>query len=226
MKKILIIEDEKNIVELLKYNLEKNNYSTDYAYDGREGLRLFEKNKYDLILLDLMLPEISGLELCKLMKKEDENIPIIMLTAKSRESDKIDGLNLGADDYITKPFSVKELLARINALFRRIDIKDRKDIENYGNIRINYDKYEVRKNEEVVDLTLKEFELLKLLIENKGNPVSRDEILETVWGYKFIGETRTVDVYIRNLRSKIERDDSNPEYIKTVRGIGYRFGML
>lgn len=225
MEKILIVEDEKNIVELLKYNLEKNDYSTDYAYDGEEGLNLFKNNKYDLILLDLMLPKITGLELCEKMKEINSEIPIIMLTAKSRETDKIEGLNIGADDYITKPFSINEVLARINALLRRVNRKNKNNKEIYGELEIDYKKYEVKIRDNIIELTLKEFELLKLLIDNKENPVSRDEILEKVWGYKFVGETRTVDVHIRNLRSKIEEDDSNPEYIKTVRGIGYKFGI-
>lgn len=225
MEKILIVEDEKNIVELLKYNLEKNDYSTDYAYDGEEGLNLFKNNKYDLILLDLMLPKITGLELCEKMKEINSEIPIIMLTAKSRETDKIEGLNIGADDYITKPFSINEVLARINALLRRVNRKNKNNKEIYGELEIDYKKYEVKIRDHIIELTLKEFELLKLLIDNKENPVSRDEILEKVWGYKFVGETRTVDVHIRNLRSKIEKDDSNPEYIKTVRGIGYKFGI-
>lgn len=225
MKHILIVEDEKNIIELLKYNLENNNYTTDYATDGREGLELFTENKYDLILLDLMIPKINGLDLCKKIRSVDSQIPIIMLTAKSTENDKVKGLNIGADDYITKPFSVNELLARINVLFRRSNNKDTKT-KQYGNLYFDFDNYIVYKNEEEVDLTLKEFDLLRLLIKNNGKPTSREEILEKVWGYEFIGETRTVDVHIRNIRSKIEADDKNPEYIKTVRGIGYRFGMI
>lgn len=225
MKHILIVEDEKNIIELLKYNLENNNYTVDYATDGREGLELFTENKYDLILLDLMIPKINGLDLCKKIRSVDSQIPIIMLTAKSTENDKVKGLNIGADDYITKPFSVNELLARINVLFRRSNNKDTKT-KQYGNLYFDFDNYIVYKNEEEVDLTLKEFDLLRLLIKNNGKPTSREEILEKVWGYEFIGETRTVDVHIRNIRSKIEADDKNPEYIKTVRGIGYRFGMI
>ncbi len=225
MDRILIVEDEKNIVELIKHNLEKNNYIAEYAYDGLEALELFNKKHFDLVLLDLMLPKLDGLELCEKMKNIDETIPIIILTAKGHESDKIKGLNLGADDYITKPFSIKELMARINALLRRVKRIDKKDFLRFKNISIDFLKYEVKKDNEIINLTLKEFELLKLLVENNGKPVSRDTILKEIWGYNFIGETRTVDVHIRNLRSKIEIDDNNPEYIQTVRGIGYRFEM-
>lgn len=224
MKHILIVEDEKNIVELLKYNLESRGYKVSYSYDGCNGLKLFNENKYDLILLDLMLPYIDGIELCKRIRQVDLEIPIIILTAKSSETDKILGLNKGADDYITKPFSIKELIARIEAILRRTGSKSSK--LKIADLYIDFDKHLVCKNEKELDLTLKEFNLLKLLISREGNPLTREEILEEVWGYEFIGETRTVDVHIRNLRAKIETDDKKPAYIITVRGIGYKFGAF
>lgn len=225
MERILIVEDEKNIAELLEYNLINNNYDVDIAYDGEEAWNLYLSETYELILLDLMLPKINGIELCQKIRDIDIDIPIIMLTAKSSELDKIKGLNIGADDYITKPFSVKELLARINVIFRRVKKKD-KLIKTIGDLVINFDSYILYKDSKEIDLTLKEFELLRLLVESYGEVVKRDTILEKVWGYNFVGETRTVDVHIRNLRAKIEDDPSKPQYIKTVRGVGYIMGMM
>lgn len=226
MKNILIVEDEKNIAELLTYNLEKEKYRVDWGEDGNRGWNLFESKRYDLIILDLMLPKLSGLDLCTKIRKLDGDVPIIMLTAKSTEEDKVRGLNIGADDYITKPFSIVELLARINVIFRRLDRENRKKSRTLGRLTIDFDSYLVFKDDKEVDLTLKEFELLRLLLEHEGEVLSRDRILEEVWGYDFTGETRTVDVHIRTLRTKIELDPREPEYIKTVRGVGYRFGMV
>ena len=175
-----------------------------------------------------MLPKIDGIEVCKRLKREDSHIPIIMLTAKSSEADKVLGLNIGADDYITKPFSIKELIARVNALLRRIGETEKQNggvIINLGNLRVDLERHEVEKNGELLDLTLKEFELLRILLENKGKVLSRNILLDKVWGYDFYGETRTVDVHVRNLRKKIEDDDRNPQYIETVRGVGYRIGL-
>ncbi len=226
--KILVVDDEKHIVELLKYNLENNKYIVSVAYDGLEALEKIKKEKFDLILLDLMLPKIHGIDLCKKLKnnKETSNVPIIMLTAKSSEMDKVTGLEIGADDYITKPFSVREVLARVKAVLRRskADTKKNPDkIIKIDKITIDLESYEVTKDNQVVDLTHKEFLLLKILAENRGKVLSRNVLLDMVWGYDYFGETRTVDVHIRNLRKKIEDDDKNPKYIETVRGVGYKF---
>lgn len=224
-EKILVIDDELNIVELLKYNLLSSGYKVLYALNGKDGLNLAIDNKPDLILLDIMLPEMDGFDVCKEMKKNKgiENIPIIMLTAKGDEFDKILGLELGADDYITKPFSVRELLARIKVVLRRNLKEELSDVISIGDLTIYMDKHEVIKSDAKLDLTLKEFELLRLLITNKGRVLTRDFLLDKIWGYEYYGETRTVDVHVRHLRQKIEDDDSNPKYIETVRGIGYKF---
>jgi two-component system alkaline phosphatase synthesis response regulator PhoP len=224
-EKILVIDDELHIVELLKYNLETNGYKVIYALNGKDGLDLAIEKKPDLILLDIMLPEMDGFDVCKEIKKRQhiDNIPIIMLTAKSEEFDKILGLELGADDYVTKPFSVRELLARIKVVLRR-NVKDEpSDTLSISNLLLDMDKHEVTKDGKKIDLTLKEFELLKLLVLNKGKVLTRDFLLDKVWGYEYYGETRTVDVHVRHLRQKIEDDDRNPRYVETVRGIGYKF---
>jgi len=225
--KILVIDDEVHIVELLKFNLEISNYNVDFAYDGLDGYIKAKNDKPDLILLDWMLPNITGIELLKKIRSDKElrQIPVIMLTAKNMENDKIEGLEQGADDYITKPFSVKELLARISSVLRRYNIQEMPMEENIlelGNIKLDLCKHEVYKKGEKIDLTLKEFELLKLLIENKGKVLSRNHLLDKVWGYEYYGETRTVDVHIRYLRKKIEDDSSSEKYIQTVRGVGYK----
>ena len=224
-EKILVIDDEFNIVELLRYNLISNGYKVIYSLDGKEGLDLAIENKPDCILLDVMLPGMDGFDVCKAMKKnkEIENIPIIMLTAKGDEFDKILGLELGADDYITKPFSIRELLARIKVVLRRNTKDETTDIISIGELTIYMEKHEVIKLGKKLDLTLKEFELLTLLISNKGKVLTRDFLLDKIWGYDYYGETRTVDVHVRHLRQKIEDDDSCPIYIETVRGLGYKF---
>ncbi len=231
-QRILVIEDEANIQELLKYNLEKNGYKVTIVGNGAEGLEEAVANVPDLILLDLMLPGLDGLEVCKRlrMEKRTKKIPIFMLTAKSEELDKVLGLELGADDYITKPFSIKELIARIRAAMRRIS-EDKADevleeekvkILKIRDIEIDCEKYEVRKNGEKIALTLKEFELLKMLVENKGKVLTRDFLLDKIWGYDYVGETRTVDVHIRHVRQKINDDDGSNQMIETIRGVGYR----
>lgn len=224
-KKILIVDDEDHIRELLKFNLEKNGYVVYMANDGLEGLKLAREKQVDLILLDLMLPGMDGFEVCKEIRKDNiiSNVPIIMLTAKSEEIDKILGLELGADDYITKPFSIRELSARIKALLRRSNVKYDNEVLRFGNITLNLQTREVLKNGEKLDFTLKEFEVLKLLIQNKGKILTREILLDKIWGYEYVGETRTVDVHIRHIRKKIEEDDKNPIYIQTIRGVGYKF---
>lgn len=228
-EKVLIIDDEEHIVELIKYNLESAGYVTDVMYNGRDGLARAKEMKPSLIILDLMLPLMDGLEVCRNIRKDEElrNTPIIMLTAKSEEIDKILGLELGADDYMTKPFSVRELMARIRALLRRISpIEEEKSVFNFADVTIDYQKHMVTKGEEKVELTLKEYELLETLIRNRGKVLKRDLLLDKIWGYEYAGETRTVDVHIRHLRQKLEDDDKNPVYIETVRGIGYRFNDI
>lgn len=224
-KKILIVDDEAHIRELLKFNIEKNGYIPYLASTGKEALEIARENHVDLMLLDLMIPEMDGFEVCKEIRKDNiiSNVPIIMLTAKGEELDKILGLELGADDYITKPFSIRELMARIKALLRRSNTTYEDDIVKFGNITIDIQTREVKKDGIIVDLTLKEFEVLKVLIKNKGKILTREVLLDKIWGYEYMGETRTVDVHIRHLRQKIEVDDKSPLYIQTIRGVGYRF---
>lgn len=224
-KRILVVDDEEHIVELIKFNLEKEGCNVTTANNGTDALKIAKEKQPDLILLDLMLPGIDGLEVCRRVRKDGEisEIPIIMITAKGEEIDKILGLELGADDYITKPFSVRELVARVKAILRRTGNKKEVSDFIFENISINFDKHEVRKNGQRIELTLKEFELLEILIKNEGKVVTRDFLLDKIWGYEYVGETRTVDVHIRHLRQKIEKDDKNPMYIQTIRGIGYRF---
>ena len=224
-KKILIVDDEDHIRELLKFNLEKNGYIVYMANDGLNGLKLAREKQVDLILLDLMLPGMDGFEVCKEIRSDNiiSNVPIIMLTAKSEEIDKILGLELGADDYITKPFSIRELSARIKALLRRSNVKYDNEILRFGNITLNLQTREVLKHGKKLDFTLKEFEVLKLLIQNKGKILTREILLDKIWGYEYVGETRTVDVHIRHIRKKIEEDDKKPIYIQTIRGVGYKF---
>ncbi|SHJ29008.1 two-component system, OmpR family, alkaline phosphatase synthesis response regulator PhoP [Dethiosulfatibacter aminovorans DSM 17477] len=231
-KRILIVDDEENILELLKYNLEKNGFEVVPEDNGEDALEEMEREDFDLVILDLMLPGIDGLEVLKTIRGHQriKNIPVIMLTAKNEEIDTVLGLEMGADDYIGKPFGVHELLARVKALLRRNDrtkiekdVSQEFDIIDIDNIKINKSTQEVTINGENVELTLKEFEVLYLLAKNKGRVFGRDYLLEKIWGYDYLGETRTVDVHIRNLRKKIEEDDKNPKHIKTVRGIGYKY---
>ena len=224
MKKILIIDDEIHIVELLKFNLENNGYKVDYSYDGFDGYLKTKEFQPDLILLDWMLPNISGIDLLKKIRSDEtlEQIPVIMLTAKNMEEDKLEGLEDGADDYITKPFSVKEVLARITSVLRRYKYTSNEKIEvlKADDIQVNVNKHIVTKNGQEIELTLKEFQILKLLIENKGNVLTRTFLLDKIWGYDYYGETRTLDVHIRHLRKKICDNDS--KLIETVRGVGYK----
>lgn len=203
-EKVLIIDDEMHIVELLRFNLETSGYKTIYSYDGFDGFIKAKEEKPDLILLDWMLPNISGIEVLKKIRQDADlkKIPVIMLTAKNMEDDKVEGLEVGADDYITKPFSIKELLARITSVMRRYGMNTGKESEELtaGNLKLNLTKHEVKINDKKVDLTLKEFELLKLLLKNRGKVLSRNFLLDEIWGYEYYGETRTVDVHIRYLR--------------------------
>ena len=225
-KRILIVDDEMHIRELIKFNLENNGFKTLQAADGKEAVELAKERQVDLIILDLMLPIMDGFEVCKEIRKDSiiGDTPIIMLTAKGEEGDKIVGLEIGADDYMTKPFSVRELVARVKAQLRRSSgNKNETNIINFGDVEVNLQTREVKKAGSLVDLTLKEFEILKILIKNKGSIITREVLLDKVWGYEYIGETRTVDVHIRHLRQKIETDDKNPMFIQTIRGVGYKF---
>ena len=226
-KKILIIEDEVSISDIVKFNLLKEGYEVETAYDGEEGLKKALGADFDLILLDIMLPHVDGFQVCRKVR-ETSNVPIIMVTAKEEEVDKVLGLELGADDYLTKPFGMRELIARVKANIRRTEFNsDSGDGgskgSNYGNITIDMTKYEIRKNDKPLELTLREFELLKYLAEQENQVFSREQLLEEVWGYEYYGDIRTVDVTIRRLREKVEDDPSEPKYIRTKRGIGYYF---
>lgn len=229
-KTILAVDDEEHILELVAYNLEKEGYHVLKADNGEDALKLLDEKKVDLILLDWMLPGIDGIEVLKNVRANTRirHLPVIMLTAKGDEISKVVGFEVGADDYLSKPFGVHELQARIKAMFRRSGASYQKDVDpgeeilEVENITINKTRRIVTVNEEAIELSLKEFELLYLLAKNRGIVFSRDVLLERIWGYDYLGETRTVDVHIRNLRKKIEEDDNNPELIKTVRGVGYK----
>ena len=226
-KKILIIEDEKSISDIIKFNLAKEGFEVETAFDGQDGLKKAIEGKPALILLDIMLPLLDGFAVCKKVR-ETSSVPILMLTAKEEEVDKVLGLELGADDYITKPFGMRELIARIKANIRRSDLADSvknepANVQTFGNLSIDMNRYEVRKSEQPLDLTLREFELLKYLAERENRVFSREQLLEEVWGYEYYGDIRTVDVTVRRLREKLEDDSSNPKYIMTKRGIGYYF---
>ena len=223
--KILIVDDELHIRELIKFNLEKAGFLTMEAIDGFEAVKLVKKQQPDLMILDLMLPGMDGLEVCRIVKgsQETAGVPIIMLTARNEEVDKIIGLELGADDYLTKPFSPRELVARIKAVLRR-SYKDAANGELIiGKLKINFSRYEIFLDQEKLELTPKEYELLKLFVTNAGKAYSREQLLEKVWGYEYYGDTRTVDVHVRHLRAKLAIDPDFAEVIETVRGVGYRF---
>ena len=228
-KKILVVDDEKSIVDILTFNLKRDSYETIEAYDGEEGYYKAISENPDLILLDVMLPKMDGFEVCKKIR-ETSSVPIIMLTARDEEIDKVLGLELGADDYMTKPFGVRELMARVKANLRRTVEKkpetvseENENVINAGDLTINTDKYEVLKNGEPVEITLREFELLMFLVNRPDKIVSRETLLEKVWGYEYYGDVRTVDVTVRRLREKIEDNAAEPKYIMTKRGVGYYF---
>ena len=229
---ILIVEDEKNINDILSYTFSQSGYKTLSAYDGTTGLSMCLENNPDLVLLDVNLPGMDGMDVCKEIRKTSD-VPIIMLTAREDEVDKVLGLEFGADDYITKPYSARELSARVKALLRRAEMKKEKpdDAKHSntivsGDVTINIDRYEVKKNGKIIDITLREFELLKFLAVEPDQIFSREVLLENVWGYEYLGDVRTVDVTIRRLREKIEDDPSLPKYIMTKRSIGYYFNKL
>lgn len=230
-KTILIVDDEQHIVDILVYNLEKEGYNTLQANDGITAVDIALNQKPDLILLDIMLPKMDGLAVCKRIRHTLSNVPILMLTAKDEEIDKILGLELGADDYVTKPFSVRELMARIKANLRKVEVSSntqqgeaKEDNTNkiiVGDLSLDLDKFEVKIKGEVVDLTLREFEVLKYLANQPGQVITREVLLEKVWGYEYYGDIRTVDVTVRRIREKIEKDTSAPKILITKRGVGY-----
>ena len=222
MPKILVVDDEKVLVKGIKFNLENEGYQVEAGYDGEEAVELARNGGFDLIILDLMMPKIDGLQACMRIR-EFSNVPIIMLTARSEDTDKIIGFEYGADDYITKPFNILEVKARIRALLRRSGAGAQKDTGrlNAGHITLDPDARDAWKGEELVELTAKEFDLMELLLRNPGRVYSRENLLNVVWGYEYVGDYRTVDVHVRRLREKLELDPANPQYILTKWGVGY-----
>lgn len=228
LPKVLVVEDEKSFVEALKVGLDREGFDVKVAEDGLMALELFRKFKPDLILLDVMLPKISGLDVCKEIRTESK-VPIIMVTAKGEEIDTVVGLEVGADDYVTKPYRLREVVARMRSLLRRSNWSDETEAISEGrvitvsDIQIDIDKYEVKVRNEILDFPLKEFELLLLLLENAGRVLTRDVLIDRIWGFDYVGDTKTLDVHIKRLRSKVEKDPSKPMSIITVRGVGYKF---
>lgn len=227
-KNILVVEDELSISTLLKYNLEQAGYNVELAHDGQAGLEKALSMKPDLMLLDVMLPKLDGMDVCKEIRMHKLNTPIIMLTARDDEFDKVLGLELGADDYMTKPFSPREVIARVKAVLRRFSPQpvpqtSTERIFEFGGLCVYPDRFEVSLHEQVLEFTPKEFELLVYLIENKNRVLTRDQLLSAVWNYDFAGDTRIVDVHISHLRDKIEENSRKPIFIKTIRGLGYKF---
>ncbi len=221
---ILVVDDEKPIVDIIKFNLEKEGYKVTASYDGEDALNRIKSENFDMVLLDVMLPKLDGFSVCKKVR-EFSDVPIIMITAKADEVDKVLGLELGADDYITKPFGIRELIARIRANLRRTVQSASQDgkVLKAGALTLNPETFEVKKNGKVIELTVREYELLKFLMSQKGQVFSREELLEKVWDYEYYGDVRTVDVTVRRLREKIEDNPSEPNFILTKRGIGYYF---
>ncbi len=226
-QKVLVVDDEQSIVTLLKYNIEQAGYQVIVAYDGVQALEKVNEEKPDLVVLDVMLPEKDGIEVCKTIRSDKNQVPILMLTAKEDEFDRVLGLELGADDYMTKPFSPREVVARVKAILRRVGQVENKNIDDdediiLGAIRIRPDFFEVYRNDELLELTPKEFELLLYLIERQGRVITREHMLNSVWNYEFAGDSRIVDVHISHLRDKLEENPKQPQFIKTVRGLGYK----
>ncbi|KGP71716.1 response regulator transcription factor [Pontibacillus yanchengensis] len=224
---ILIVDDEESIVTLLKYNIEQAGFTTEVAYTGKDALDKANEQVFDLIVLDVMLPEMDGMEVCKQMRQKQVQTPILMLTAKDDEFDKVLGLELGADDYLTKPFSPREVVARMKAILRRVTYhsnssEEERESFKIADLMVYPEQYEATVKGEGLILTPKEFELLLYLTRNKGRVLSRDQLLSAVWNYDFVGDTRIVDVHISHLREKIEPDTKKPVYIKTIRGLGYK----
>ena len=223
---VLVVDDEKNIVNIIAFNLKKEGYNVITAGDGEEAVAVADEKNPDLILLDIMMPKMDGYEACRKIRQK-HNMPIIMLTARAEELDKV--LEMGADDYVTKPFGTRELIARVKANLRRSvavveNTKKSVNVLDFGKLQIDLDKFEARKQDKVLELTFREFELLKFLAQNMTQVFSRETLLEKVWGYEYYGDVRTVDVTVRRLREKLEDNPGKPEYILTKRGVGYYFG--
>ena len=233
-KTVLIVEDEMNIVDIVRFNLQREGYATLEAYDGEAGLALAREKKPDLILLDVMMPKMMGFDVCRALRAEGDNVPVIILTAREEEEDKILGLEIGADDYITKPFSTRELMARVKANIRRTAMLNRSNAPGgsgeqmiaAGNLSIITDRYQVSKNGKPIELTQREYELLCFLASRADKVFSRTDLMEQVWTYDYVGDARTVDVTVRRLREKIEDDPASPRYILTRRGVGYYYSTL
>ena len=227
-RKVLVVDDEQNIVNIISFNLKKEGYEVLNAFNGEEALKIIFEENPDLILLDIMMPIMDGYEVCKKVR-EKLNTPIIMLTARAEEVDKVLGLELGADDYVTKPFGTRELMARVKANLRRRELmpqvqkEENSSILTFGKLIIDLDRYEARKDDKTIELTYREFELLKFMAQQKTQVFSREALLEKVWGYEYFGDVRTVDVHVRRLREKIEENPSDPKYIFTKWGVGYYF---
>ena len=226
MKTILVIEDDISILRGLKDNLEYEGYSVITETNGKEGLQLALKENIDLILLDIMLPGMNGYEICRKLKKEKPELPVIMITARGTEVDKVSGLDIGADDYVTKPFSIPELLARVRAIFRRLtQVKNIPEEYSFGNTKLNFTEYKAFRNNEEIKLSSKEFAIMEYLIKHEGEVIHRHDLLNEVWGFEVMPTTRTVDNFILDLRKKLEDDPSNPQHIISIRGVGYRFNF-
>jgi two-component system, OmpR family, alkaline phosphatase synthesis response regulator PhoP len=223
MASLLVIDDEKAIRDILEAYLKADGNTVYLAEDGNQGLALFRRYQPDLVILDIMLPGMDGLELLQHIRRES-NVYILMLTAKSEEVDRVVGLTVGADDYVTKPFSPREMVARVKAILRRARSSDDSQVFHFKHIRIDIQRHEVYRNEERIELTVREFQLLTLLASYAGLVLSREQLLEQVWGFDYYGEDRVVDVHIGHIRQKLERDLAEPEFILTVRGVGYKFG--
>ncbi len=232
-KKVLIVEDEKNIVDILRFNLQRSGYRTVEAYDGEDGLNKARSENPDLILLDVMLPKMIGFDVCRTLREEGNNVPVIILTAREEESDKVLGLEIGADDYITKPFPMRELIARVGANIRRTAMAAPAAVTAAesampvaGDLSINTDSHQVFRSGKIIELTQREYELLTFLASHPNKVYSRVDLMEQVWNYGYVGDdVRTVDVTVRRLREKIESDPANPAYILTRRGVGYYFSV-
>ena len=219
-KTVLIVEDEKNIVDILRFNLERKGYRTLEAYDGEEGLRKARTEKPDLILLDIMLPKMIGFDVCEALRKDGDNVPILLLTAREEEDDKVRGLEIGADDYITKPFSMREVVARVEAILRRTSVRTAEETLSAGGIELNKAAHMVMLEGEALELSFKEFELLAYFMEHEGIALSREKILNNVWNYDYFGDARTIDTHVKKLRSKLK---DKGDLIKTIWGMGYKF---
>ncbi len=224
-RRILLVEDEESLAESIRYSLEQEGFTVTLAVDGRKAIERFRTDDPDLVILDLMLPELSGLDVCRLIRQES-NVPIVMVTAKDSEADKVAGLELGADDYVTKPFSIRELVSRVRAHLRRARMQApaaTEEMLNGGPIEMDVAKHEVRVGEGMVAFPPKEFELLEAFLRRRGRLLTREFLIEEIWGHDYVGDTKTLDVHVKRIRQKIEHDPHDPELLLTVRGLGYKF---